>query len=345
MTKTARCLLTDLLLIVGLTSAPSDANAQSFGRPVISIIVPSVAGSVQNTAVRSMEKTLGSILGATIVVHAYPSATGQTSIRACQQAKPDGGTMCFVGYGAAVAVQSAYQIANEPYIGDGLVLIRVIADHSIEMVGRSSLASNLNLDRFVDESKKSKEAGKELACGFRGGYPQLAMHVLRRFAEMPVKVISYTDQNEVLLALERGELDCAVGLFSTVMKSSIDRGVSTHLGTFGTRMNPLLPNTRLLASLGCADCGLMNAAFAMWGPPGLPADIAERYNAAITKALQDEDVRKAFEKMGTALRPESTIEKGEREVTKARAEMRRLLCQARLKMVDLPNPFAACAAE
>jgi tripartite-type tricarboxylate transporter receptor subunit TctC len=123
-------------------------------------------------------------------------------------------------------------------------------------------------------------------------------------------VAGYAGTSQMLLALERGELDIACGIGFDSVKSSTDfyeSGKIVPVMQLGYEKSPELPNTpfiydmlldqRMKPALDFITIRLdIGRAFA--GPPGIPADRLAALRAAFWAAVQDSEFLAEAKKMG-----------------------------------------------
>jgi tripartite-type tricarboxylate transporter receptor subunit TctC len=110
-----------VLALAGLSALPGRASAgEPFPAHPIQFIVPFDAGSSTDVVARSMQPTLGSLLGQTVVVINKAGASGTIGAAAVAAAKPDGYTVGLLAMGATVIIPHFRKL---PYALDELDLV------------------------------------------------------------------------------------------------------------------------------------------------------------------------------------------------------------------------------
>src|SRR5690606_16808042 len=108
--------------------------------------------------------------------------------------------------------------------------------------------------------------------------------------------IPYAAGPEVAVALISGDVLFSVANISTV-SPHFASGRIKGLATTGPQRYPLLPNVPTAAESGIKDFAVRHYV-GIFGPPGLPDEIADKLNDEINKILQEPQVKAAFEAQG-----------------------------------------------
>ncbi len=305
------------------------------------IIVVQGPGSPNYDIAAGLAAQLSEIFGETVVIKVHPGASGRTATRACLNAKPDGRTICFIGYGGQVVQVATDYAAGRSSDGDTLKPVSILARTMVVLAAtRRKFAS---LEDFLTEGRK-----RILNCGYQGDYPQLGIKILERTLEaMKIKIrpIPYKEYGEMLIRLEKGdEIECVVANASLQMNALIERKAVTMLGTFG-KANPPNAGLRLLeAEMRNPDFGKIVIAYSAWLPPGASDETVTEVSAAVNKAVAHKEFAAVAAKHGSVAAG-STSGQLRLEVAFLRADIGKLICEARVALVEGANPFAACPAK
>ncbi len=157
-----------------------------------------------------------------------------------------------------------------------------------------------------------------------GADPDAYALMLRNMFGAKLKLVSgYPGTNEVMLAMERGEVNGVCGLSWTTVKTRRMDWVSSHRVNlpvqFGLRRDPELPDVPVVIDLAKGEeqiqmAKLILAGQAMArpiaGPPGIPADRKQALVAAFEATMKDPDFLADAGRMQAEIKPVSaaTIE-------------------------------------
>jgi tripartite-type tricarboxylate transporter receptor subunit TctC len=117
-------------------------------------------------------------------------------------------------------------------------------------------------------------------------------------AGIDVTQVPFKGTPEVVAAILSGNVDCYWVPISAGV-SNIKAGKLRPLAVSTAKRSPLLPDLATTAEAGVkgADFGLW---FGVWGPAGMPADVVNKINADVRKALADAGVRERLANTGNA---------------------------------------------
>ena len=115
-------------------------------------------------------------------------------------------------------------------------------------------------------------------------------------AKVEVTQVPFKGTPEVFAAMFSGDVNAYWAPISAAM-SSIKSGRLRPLAVSTAKRNPTLPDVPTTGEAGVkgADSPLW---FGVWGPAGLPADIVNKINADVRKALQDPTVKERLQNGG-----------------------------------------------
>jgi tripartite-type tricarboxylate transporter receptor subunit TctC len=283
-----------------LTALP--AGAQTFPSRPIHLIIPYGPGGFMDFTGRVLAKKLSDVLGQTVIAENKPGAGGIVGVTAVAQSDPDGYYMAVMD--PAFVINPSLQ-KEMPYdIFRDLVTISIVSSSPEVLV----VAPQLGVRTFAELNAYGKANPGKLnyASAGVGTTPHLAalMWMMRTGIDavhVPYKGIggSYTDMmtNKVQMAFS----SIAGALPFTSEKRVIP------LATTGRVRSPVYPDVPTVAEAGLPgyDVDLWAG---LWGRAGMPADVLAKLNAAVNKALQDDELKAAFAKYGQTPRGTSIAE-------------------------------------
>jgi tripartite-type tricarboxylate transporter receptor subunit TctC len=115
-------------------------------------------------------------------------------------------------------------------------------------------------------------------------------------ADIGVTQVPFKGTPEVVAAILSGSVDCYWVPISAGV-SNIRAGKLRALAVSTGKRSPLMPDLQTTAEAGVkgADAGLW---FGLWGPAGMPADLVNKINADVRKALADPGVKEKLKNTG-----------------------------------------------
>ena len=156
-----------------------------------------------------------------------------------------------------------------------------------------------------------------------GALPTVYPLFLKNALGAPIKVIyGYPGSKEVVLAMRRGEVDGACGIFESLLRSAYSDDVKSgdlriFMQSALDEPSPLFPDASPISSALTTD-ELRNVASLVFGPvaitrplaapPGTPKDRVEALRQALMDTVKDQQALSAGEKMNIGLRPKSAHE-------------------------------------
>jgi tripartite-type tricarboxylate transporter receptor subunit TctC len=297
----ARCLpaLLALAAILCLTPSASASEAVSFEGKSVKMIIPTTTGGGTDVVARLFARFLGKYLPGkpTIVPQNMPGGGGISPLNFfAQQSKPDGLTILFSSSTEADPITfrapqaqfnpSKFGIIGGFSFGDQLLVIRTEA-----------------LPRLLDKSQKP------VVMGAVAGQPRGGMRMTlwgNRYLGWNTKwVTGYPGSSDLLLALERGEIDMTSFAREYIADKLTDTSKYKFLYVDGLGKN-IPPSGRadfdsapkfVDAMEGKIDDAKMQAAYDYWRagvlfkwtalPPGMPQAIIDVYRDAFMKVAAD----------------------------------------------------------
>ncbi len=305
-----------LLAFVLGTSAAAAQEAASFQGKTVNMIISSEPGGGTDAFARLVALFLANYLPGTptVIVRNLPGAGGITAMNyMVQQVAPDGYT--FVTAGNTMADPLSYRKPQSQFNPADFV--------AIGGVGRGGEV--LLISKEAEKRLTDKKASPVI-IGSLGGIPRSGMQMAAWGIEYlgwnGKWVIGYRGTNELMLALERGEIEMTATGNAFLIKKLVDTGKFKILVQSGSLRNGKL--------IGRADFGdapifanlmqgkikepLPAQAFEYWSaiavtdkwmalPPKTPKAIADVHRAAYTKLMDDADFLDKGKKLSEGFEP------------------------------------------
>ena len=279
---TRRRATTALLMGAGLLAATVGAQAQQ-GWPArtITIVVAYPAGGDTDAMARIYAEKLGTLLKQPVVVDNRPGATGTLGASHVAKAPADGYTLLF---NASTFTTSTHFLKTPPY--DPAVDFTPIA-----LVAKAPLSVSVNKDLPVTDIKslithaKANPGKLSFAVGSIASAGHFSTELIKSSAGLNLQIVPYKGSAPAYQDLVGGQIagfvDPVLGATS-FYKSGMLKIIAV---TSKTRL-PTLPE---VPTVGETIPGYeFYSWYGLWGPSKLPADVVQKLNAEVNKALAGE---------------------------------------------------------
>ena len=268
------------------------AAAQTWPERPIRMIVPFPAGGATDILARALSQKLGEKIGQTVVVENRPGAGGTIGAEAVARALPD-------GYTLLLSTSSTHSIAPAinpkiPYNAetDFTPIGHVASSPNVVLVPVSSPAKTMR--EFIDYAR-SNPGKLNYASSGNGTIVNLTTEYFKAASGTFILHIPYRGTALAIPDLVSGKLDLLIDSLVTGLPHVKD-GKLRALGVTSFQRTPLAPE---LAAVAEVLPGFESTTwFGVYGPKGLPADIALKLNGALNAALNDADVKERFARLG-----------------------------------------------
>ncbi|MFL6571550.1 MAG: Bug family tripartite tricarboxylate transporter substrate binding protein [Burkholderiales bacterium] len=257
------------------------------------IIAPFAPGGSADTLGRIVAQKLTESLKENFLVENSPGAGGVIGSEVVAKAPPDGYTLLVSGV-ASHAVAPALP-RGTPYdpLKDFTHIALFGGPPAVLVVNPSIPAQNLK--EFVELLKK--EPGKfSYGSPGNGTHGQLVAELFKHLAGVEMQHVPYKGASNAMADLIAGHIQVASTTLSTA-SSQIHGGRARALAISTANRLPEYPNVPTYAEMGYKDL-VATIWFSLSGPAGLPADIVERLNAEVRKALDAPDTRERLRPEG-----------------------------------------------
>jgi tripartite-type tricarboxylate transporter receptor subunit TctC len=183
---------------------------------------------------------------------------------------------------------------------DDMKLVAQLVTTTMVLITRKDLPAN-NVEELIAMAKKP--GAKELSYGSVG--PGSLYHLIgEKFAQQTgtkMLHVPYKGAAPLMTDLMGGQIDMVFIPLAGSTPAMITEGKVKALGLTTKTAHPRFPNIAPLA----AQKGLEGFEFDLWAgievPKNTPADVTARLNKAIYEALQNADIRKAYEATGNTV--------------------------------------------
>jgi tripartite-type tricarboxylate transporter receptor subunit TctC len=270
------------LLAAVLALGAGQASADDYPNKPIRVITTSSAGGISDLFMRVLAETIRpNINNQPLIIENRPGAAGGIAARACQEAPPDGYTICILN--VDVLAYNQYLYKTIPYDPDKLTPV-VNLFHLIQALIINSDLGAKTVDELVAVSKQKAGTLSYLTASI----PLAAyMENLKRDKGADWVRVPFKGGGQATNAIMSGSTP--IGLFGigNVMPQ-INAGKMRALALVNNVRTPLLPNVPTLE-----DTGYKGAASQTWyglfAPAGTPRPAIDKINAEVKRIFADKE--------------------------------------------------------
>jgi tripartite-type tricarboxylate transporter receptor subunit TctC len=278
------------VVLMGFTTG---VLAQSWPAKPVRIVAPFAPGGSADTLGRIVAQKLTESLKENFIVENRPGAGGVIGSEAVAKAAPDGYTLLVSGV-ASHAVAPALP-RGTPYdpVKD-FTHIALFGGPPAVLVVNPNVAAK-GLKEFVALLKK--EPGKySYGSPGNGTHGQLVAELFKQLAGVDMQHVPYKGASAAVADLIAGHIPVASTTLSTAA-GQIHAGKARALAISTASRLPDYPNVPKYAAMGYKDL-VATIWFSLSGPAGMPAEIVDRLNAEVRKALDAADTRERLRPEG-----------------------------------------------
>ena len=246
---------------------------------------------------RQLAQKLGDQLGQTFVVENRPGGNGTIGADAVAKAPADGYTLLF---NASTFVSAPMTMKSVPY--------GVVKDFQpIALVAKAPLSVAINKNLPVTDVKsllayaKAHPGKMTFAVGSIGSAGHMATELLKRSGNIEYMIVPYKGTAPAFQDLIGGQID---GFIDPIL-GSLQYHKSGLLRVVAVTSSHRAPNLPDVPTVGESIPGFeFYSWYGLWGPAKLPADVTQRLNAEVNKALAG-DMKDKLAQQGLLLTPGS----------------------------------------
>jgi tripartite-type tricarboxylate transporter receptor subunit TctC len=294
-----RMFLIGAVLCAAITPQVAFAQADSYPSKPVTITVPFGAGASIGSITRIVADKLSTRLGQPFVVEYKPGAGGTIGSTHVASQKPDGYSLLVSATGTMSIAPVLYK--NLSYKSQELVPVAQMIQVPFVIAAGTGFKGSTLTD-LVNQIKAAPGKYNFASTG-NGTLVHLGGQLLLNKIEGQAEHIPYSSGSEVAVALIAGDVLFSVANISTA-SPHFATGRLKGLATTGTSRFPLLSDIPSVSESGIKDYAVQHFV-GIFGPPGMPSDIAEKLNKEINAILQEPDVQTAFKAQGDLPTPVS----------------------------------------
>ena len=272
--------------LAAVTLYASQARADDYPSRPIHVLTTSSAGGISDIFMRVLGEELHKSLGQPLIIENRPGGSGNIGARACQDAQPDGYTICIIN--ADPMIYNQFLFKNLPFDPDKLTPI-INLFHLIQVLVINSDLGAKSVDELVAVSKQKPGTLSYLTASI----PCVVyMDSLKQQKGGDWVRVPFKGGGEATNAILGGSTPIGlIGLGNVI--SQITAGKMTALALVNNIRTPLLPNVPTLADLGYKGAPSQTW-YGLFAPPGTPKPIVDKIAKEVARVVSDPGFRDRY---------------------------------------------------
>jgi tripartite-type tricarboxylate transporter receptor subunit TctC len=283
-----------LALALSFGLCTSFALAQSYPAKPIRTVVPYPAGGYYDVMGRQIGQKLSRALGQPVVVENRAGANGIIGTEYTAKSAPDGYTIMVGGIGPHGINPSLYKQLPYDVVRDFAPIVQIANQPNILVVNS---ASRFRSVQDIVAAARANPGHVTYASNGAGSSQHLSAALFALTMGLQLTHVPYKGAGPATTAMLAGEADHLFG-GPVDMMSHIKSGRFRPLAVTSTKRLPAFPHLPTMAEAGVPHYEI-STWFGYFAPAGTPAEIVDRLNAEINKALQEPDTRTVLEAQGS----------------------------------------------
>jgi tripartite-type tricarboxylate transporter receptor subunit TctC len=283
-----------LTALAGLGQIAAPAQAQDYPTRTITMIVPFAAGGPTDVIARIVTGHMAQTLGQSIIIENVVGAGGTTATARAARATNDGYTLITGHMGTHAASVPLYpKLAYHPE--KDIEPVALLAGTPILILAKKDFPAK-DLKEFVTYVKANTDKMNMAHAGV-GSVSYSSCELLSSVLDIKPVGVPFNGTGPAMNALVGGQVDYMCDQIVNAVPQ-INGGTIKAYAIATPERNASLPDLPTTAEAGLPkyQASAWNAIFA---PKGTPAPILAKLNAAVVKALDDENVRKRLLDLGS----------------------------------------------
>jgi tripartite-type tricarboxylate transporter receptor subunit TctC len=278
--------------------AAASALAQTYPSRPVRIVVPLSPGGFADTPARMLAPRLSEQMGRQFFVENKPGAGGTIGADFVAKSAPDGYTLLLTG---TPHVISAHLYKKLPYdaLNDFTAIAHIASGPYALVVNPQKLT--VSSVRELIAAARAQPGKIDFASSGNGSAQHLVGALFNSMAGIELNHVPYKGSGPAMQDLIAGQVGVSFAGIPNVL-GHVKSGRLRALGVTTARRWSELPDVPTLAEAGVAGYEAT-----LWlnvsGPAGMPAEIVQRLNGEIAKALGDAEVQANFRAAGVEASP------------------------------------------
>lgn len=281
---------------IGLTALSAKA-ADPYPSKPIRLLVGFAAGGPTDIIARVLARDMSITLGQPIIIDNKAGASSMIATREVKSAAPDGYTLLFSSLGLNV---NPILLGDQAGFNPKTDFAPISNAATLPLVAVTAHDARIKTMPELLKKARTKPDAVTFASSGSGGSGHLAGELLATLAKAKMLHVPYKGNGPALLEVMSGRVDFmfypVIGIADNVAAKRIG------LLAVGTaKRMPQFPDTPTMAEVGFPGFEETAPWVGMLAPAKTPAEIVNRLNDAMVKALAKPDVKSQLEKLGAVI--------------------------------------------
>jgi len=283
-------------LVLGVTAL--QASAQTWPVKPITMIVPWPAGGPSDFVARKMQPEMAKALGQPVVIDNVGGAGGAIGIQKNVGAAADGYTLSLAS--PLELIVAPLTLAAVKYKPEDVKIVGQIVKAPLVLLARKDLPVN-TLDELMALTTRPGTTALSVGNGGNGSLFHLVAEKFGQQTGAKFLHVPYKGTTPMMTELMGGQVDLAFTIFAGSIPSMIADGKVKVIGLTTRTPLPKFPQIATMAT----HPKLAGFEFDSWAgiavPRQTPDAVTNRINKAVYEALQNPEIRSAFEATGNLI--------------------------------------------
>jgi len=257
----------------------------------VTLVVPYSAGGPTDAMARLIAPSLQESLGETVIVENRPGASGMIGTTAVAKAAPDGKTLVIGTQGQVLTQLIQKEVVTYDARKD-FSMIALLGELPSVLV----VTNDLPAKKLKDLIELSKTKSLHFASSGVGNSPHLAGEMINQALGIKMAHVPYAGAAPALVDVIAGNVEMIAADIPAVV-DMVKQGQLRALAILGSKRSDALPDVPTSAEEGYV--GLETGGYYyVAGPAGMDADLRNKLEAAVIKAVESPAVAKKFKSLG-----------------------------------------------
>ena len=273
--------------LTALAPLASTAHAQAFPSKPLKIVYTYAPGGTGDVIARTLAASISEQLGQPTVVENRTGASGAVGTMAVRHAPPDGHTLLLTTITTVVQTPLVTKDASFDPV-KGLTPIANIAMAPLVLLVHQSVPAN-DFEGFVAWARQQSR-GVDIAVA--GPTLEVATALLAQGAKLNLVNVPFRGSGPALQSVLAGDTKVIFQPPSTQMMDFVRQGKLKVIGVTSAQPSPAVPGAVPLSRF--VPDYVQDINFAVWAPPGTPADVAGKLADTVRKGLSAPGMAEKF---------------------------------------------------
>ncbi len=282
--------------VVGVLGVSRPAIAQEFPTKPVRLVIPNAAGSATDLLARVIGNGMSKHLGQPFIVDPRPGGSAVIGTDyVAKQVPADGYTLLVAAHTILVFPLFTKDPTSDP--ARDLVPVTLLGETGFALAAHTSMPFS-SFGDFIGYAKANP--GK---LNFATGGPQssitLVLELIKQRGGVDIVNIPYQGSGQIYTALLANTVQVSAGITTGQAAAAVKEGRLKALAVSGARRHPALPEVPSFGELGYPE--IVNATYRLLAPAATPKPIIDKLYSAVTAALQTQEAKDGFGKLGFSI--------------------------------------------